>query len=105
MVLHELATNAAKHGALSIDDGRVSVRWNRSRDANAYLRIEWQESGGPPVHFPRETGYGIDVIRNLVPYELGGTVDLAFPSEGLRCVISIPVTEASSSDRHERSHT
>jgi two-component sensor histidine kinase/integral membrane sensor domain MASE1 len=100
MVLHELATNAAKHGALSTDDGRVSVRWNRARDANALLHIEWQESGGPPVHSPRGSGYGTEVIRDLVPYELGGTVDLAFASEGLRCVISIPVTEASSSDRN-----
>jgi two-component sensor histidine kinase/integral membrane sensor domain MASE1 len=98
MVLHELATNAAKHGALSTDKGRVSVRWNRARDA---LRIEWQESGGPAVHPPREPGYGTEIIRNLVPYELGGTVDLVFASEGLRCAINIPVTDASSSDRDE----
>jgi two-component sensor histidine kinase/integral membrane sensor domain MASE1 len=98
MVLHELATNAAKHGALSTDKGRVSVRWNRARDA---LRIVWLECGGPAVHPPREHGYGTDVIRNLVPYELAGTVDLVFASEGLRCVINIPVSEASSSYRDE----
>jgi two-component sensor histidine kinase len=91
MVLHELATNAAKHGALSTDDGRVSVRWNRARNGNPRLRIEWQESGGPAVHSPRESGYGTEVIRNLVPYELGGTVDLAFAAEGLRCAINIPL--------------
>jgi two-component sensor histidine kinase len=92
MVLHELATNAAKHGALSTDDGKVSVRWNRVRNPHACLRIEWQESGGPAVHFPCESGYGTEVIRNLVPYELGGAVDLAFASEGLRCTISVPLT-------------
>jgi two-component sensor histidine kinase len=101
MVLHELATNAAKHGALSVDDGRVSVRWQRAQNANDWLRIEWQESGGPAVESPPVSGYGTEVIRNLVPYELGGTVDLAFAPEGLRCTINIPVTEASSGDRDQ----
>jgi len=96
MVLHELATNAAKHGALSTEDGWVSVRWCRAQKANAYL--EWQEHSGPAVQSPRGSGYGTEVIRNLVPYELGGTVDLVFASEGLRCAINIPLTEVSSSD-------
>ncbi|HKX24385.1 MAG TPA: HWE histidine kinase domain-containing protein [Candidatus Saccharimonadales bacterium] len=90
MVLHELTTNAAKHGALSTDDGRVSVRWNRAQNANAGLCIEWQESGGPAVQSQRESGYGTEVIRNLIPYEIGGTINLVFASEGLRCVINIP---------------
>jgi two-component sensor histidine kinase/integral membrane sensor domain MASE1 len=95
MVLHELATNAAKHGALSTDDGRVSVRWSRAQTVNACLRIEWQESGGPSVQSLSEPGYGTEVIRNLVPYQLGGTVELAFASEGLRCAINIPGAEVS----------
>jgi two-component sensor histidine kinase/integral membrane sensor domain MASE1 len=96
MTLHELATNATKHGALSVDGGRVSVRWNRLQNGNAdaCFCLEWQESGGPAVQSRRESGYGTEVIRNLVPHKLGGTIDLAFPPEGLRCVINIPLTEA-----------
>ena len=78
MVLHELTTNAAKHGALSTDDGLVSVRWRRTWNADACLCIEWREAGGPAVNAPRRSGYGTEVIRNLIPYELGGTVDLNY---------------------------
>ena len=83
MVLHELTTNAVKHGALSTNDGRVSVRWTRARNgaSDACLCIEWQETGGPAVQTAQRPGYGTEVIRNLVPYELGGTVDLVFACE------------------------
>ncbi len=92
MVLHELTTNAAKHGALSVHDGRVSVRWHSEPNGNADARIgiEWQETGGPAVRAPDTSGYGMEVIRDLIPYELGGTVDLAFASDGLRCRLEIP---------------
>jgi two-component sensor histidine kinase len=95
MALHELTTNAAKHGALSTDDGRVSVRWSRTRtaDAGACLRIQWQETGGPPVQPPQRSSYGTEVICHLVPYELDGTVDLVFAPEGIRCDIQIPLAE------------
>jgi PAS domain S-box-containing protein len=95
MVLHELTTNAAKHGALSTDDGLVSVRWRRAWNTDASLCIEWQETGGPPVKAPRRSSYGSEVIRNLIPYELDGTVDLEFATEGVRCVVNIPATELS----------
>jgi two-component sensor histidine kinase len=93
MVLHELTTNAAKHGALSTDDGRVSVRWGQVMSGNpeARIRIEWREAAGPTVQAPKRSGYGTEVIRDLVPYELGGTVDLAFAPGGVRCEIDIPV--------------
>ena len=72
MVLHELATNAAKHGALSVHDGRVSVRWQRRVNGNASpgIGIEWQETGGPSVRPPNTSGYGMEVIHDLIPYEL-----------------------------------
>jgi PAS domain S-box-containing protein len=91
-VLHELATNAAKHGALSVQDGRVCVRWHRGLNGNAGapINIEWQETGGPSVRDPDVSGYGLEVIRDLIPYELGGTADLAFASDGLRCQLEIP---------------
>ncbi|HXE86591.1 MAG TPA: sensor histidine kinase, partial [Hyphomicrobiaceae bacterium] len=93
MVLHELTTNAAKHGALSTDDGRVSVRWFLTANGQARDRvcIEWQEAGGPAVRAPERSGYGMEVIRGLVPYELDGTVDLTFAPAGARCVLTVPV--------------
>ena len=93
MVLHELTTNAAKHGALSTDDGRVSVLWGQVTNGKAddRIRIEWREAAGPAVRAPTRSGYGMEVIRDLIPYELGGTVDLAFLPGGVRCEIDIPV--------------
>jgi two-component sensor histidine kinase len=92
MVLHELATNAAKHGALSAREGRVSVRWQWPQNGNEHDRlvIEWEESGGPPVRAPSRSGFGSSVIGDLIPYELGGRVDLAFARDGLRCRVEIP---------------
>jgi PAS domain S-box-containing protein len=92
MVLHELTTNAAKYGALSNDHGRVVVRWRRpSRGpSRGKLVLEWRETGGPRVVAPKATGYGTSVIRNLVPYELGGTVDYMLAPEGIRCKFEIP---------------
>jgi PAS domain S-box-containing protein len=91
MVLHELATNAAKYGALSIPQGRVSVRWCRlsNGEAPAKLRLEWQETGGPTITTPTKPGFGTSVIRDLIPYELGGVVELTFGPNGVRCIIEI----------------
>jgi len=92
MVLHELTTNAAKHGALSTREGRVSVRWHWPRTGNGQDRlvIEWEESGGPCVAAPSKSGFGTSVIGDLIPYELGGRVDLAFAPGGLKCRVEIP---------------
>ena len=90
-VLHELTTNAAKYGAFSKRTGRVSVQWrwlqNGSRDR---LLIEWQETGGPPVLAPSQSGYGTSIIRELIPFELGGKVELVYACEGVRCRLEIP---------------
>jgi PAS domain S-box-containing protein len=100
MVLHELVTNAAKHGALSTPRGRVSVRWSwrRNGDARRWIALEWRELGGPPVMAVHEAGYGTTVIRDLLPYELGGSVDLVFAPEGVRCDLRIPVEWLRSGD-------
>jgi PAS domain S-box-containing protein len=91
IVLHELVTNASKYGALVTPQGRISVRWDWRRDAHAqWLLLEWIERGGPPVVLPSQHGYGTSVIRNLIPYELGGKVDLTFDAEGLRCRMELP---------------
>jgi PAS domain S-box-containing protein len=92
MVLLELVTNAVKYGALSTPDGRVSVTWHGPPGGEAGpLIITWREIGGPPVVAPSRSGYGTSLIRNLIPHELGGKVDLAFSSEGLCCRMEIPV--------------
>jgi len=95
MVLHELATNAAKYGALSTPHGRVEVNWNRgpSEDA-ANLSIVWREIGGPAVPASPACRYGVSIIRDLIPQELGGSVDLAFASSGVCCTIEIPLEPA-----------
>ena len=91
-----LATNGAKHGALSVPDGRIFVRWQRrvNGNADAPVVLEWQETGGPTVQPPDTTGYGMEVIRDLIPYELGGRVDLTFPADGLCCRLEIPAKGA-----------
>jgi PAS domain S-box-containing protein len=110
-VLHELTTNAAKYGALSKREGRVSVRWHCAPNGQAPgpLAIEWLETGGPPVKAPSNSGYGASVITELVSYELGGTARLLFSPEGVRCWLNIPAiwlapaaTEQENGDaRHE----
>lgn len=92
MVLHELATNAAKFGALSATGGRVCVRWSHKRNGHAHglLAIHWEECRGPNVVPQTRSGYGTSVIRDLIPYELGGTVDLAHAPRGVRCRLEIP---------------
>jgi hypothetical protein len=102
MVIHELVTNAAKHGALSSRDGSVSVSWDRtSSNELAVLTITWNELGGPPIAAPGQSGYGSSLIRDLVPYELGGTVDLTFPSDGAHCKIEIPLEGGAKSLRED----
>lgn len=95
MVLHELVTNAAKYGALSTPHGRVEVEWNRVAGDNAVnLSIAWREIGGPAVAASPACRYGVKVIRDLIPQELGGSVDLAFASGGVSCKIQIPLEGA-----------
>jgi PAS domain S-box-containing protein len=93
MVLHELVTNAVKYGALSIPGGRVSVSWERKLNGSAAtnLSLVWREVGGPPVAPEVRSGYGTGLIRELIPHELGGNVDLAFASDGACCRIEIPL--------------
>lgn len=91
MVIHELVTNAAKYGALSCPHGRVSVGWDLVAAHAATLTITWREYGCPPVQTPAHASYGSCLIRELIPHELDGTVDLSFPAEGACCTIAIPL--------------
>jgi PAS domain S-box-containing protein len=91
-VLHELVTNAAKYGALSVSTGRVMVSWERKPNGHAAnLVFEWREFGAPRTAVEAKSGYGTRLIRELVPHELGGTVDLEFAAEGVSCRIEFPL--------------
>jgi PAS domain S-box-containing protein len=96
MVLQELVTNAVKYGSLSTPHGKVSVSWERrmAADGAARVVIAWRETGGPSVTAASDSSYGTNLIRNLIPHELGGAVELVFASDGLRCDIEIPIEES-----------
>lgn len=92
MVFNELATNAAKYGALSVPSGQVRVRWHRERRADGEaLVIAWQEQEGPTVAPPATEGYGTSVIRGLLAHEFAAAVNLAMLAAGVHCVITLPV--------------
>jgi two-component sensor histidine kinase len=93
MTLHELTTNAAKYGALSVEDGRVDIVWRVTTGESGARRLamEWRESGGPPVTTPPRRGYGTRLINGGIGHELGGTVQLDFDAAGLRCTIDVPL--------------
>ena len=90
LVLHELATNAAKHGALSVPDGQVQVGWSVEEDGSR-LRLLWIERGGPPVSPPLKTGYGTKLIQSSTTYSLGGHVEQRYATGGLEAEITIPL--------------
>lgn len=93
LVIHELATNAVKYGALSAGGGAVRVTWGLD-PARGDLRITWVESGGPAVTPPERAGYGTELIRSVVSYSLGGSVELDYRSEGLLADIVIPLSSS-----------
>jgi PAS domain S-box-containing protein len=88
LALHELATNAAKYGALSNHSGRVCVRWTV---ADGRLRLEWREQGGPPVIAPDRRGFGTRMIQRTLASEFGGEVDLEFRPDGVACTVEAPL--------------
>ncbi len=93
LAIHELATNAAKFGALSCSGGQVSVTWEL---VNPHLaRIEWIESNGPNVEPPTKRGFGIDLIEKIVAHELRHPVELEFDPKGVRCRLMAAVREPS----------
>lgn len=88
LVVHELATNAAKHGALSTPEGRVEVAW---RVEDGHLHLTWDERGGPPVHPPTHRGFGSRLIERGLRHELGGNVALDYARKGLSCAMDVPL--------------
>ncbi|HEY0648325.1 PAS domain S-box protein [Phenylobacterium sp.] len=91
LLIHELATNAVKYGALSRDTGRVDVSWTILSDGQ--LRLEWREHGGPPVlSEPANQGFGSTLIRELVRRQLQGIADQSWASSGMTLVLTLPPT-------------
>ncbi len=91
MVLHELTTNSAKYGAFSSEAGRVRLNWHWPQHSrHEHLVVDWHEIGGPQIVAPPPSGYGSSIIRELIPFELGGAVELAFAWDGVRCRLEIP---------------
>jgi two-component sensor histidine kinase len=89
MAVHELATNATKHGALSTDEGRVSVDW--TQDDDGQVRVRWAETGGPVVEKPGRHGLGIGTIMSCSHDELGRSqVRFDWRPEGLVCELALP---------------
>ncbi|MBO9712672.1 PAS domain S-box protein [Sphingomonas sp.] len=97
LAIHELATNAVKHGALSQPEGRVTILWARGgSEADPQLHFEWSEAGGPPVTPPKSRGFGTRMIERGLAAELNGTVHIEFAPAGLICTLDAPLPEAAS---------
>ncbi|MBX6747863.1 MAG: sensor histidine kinase [Acetobacteraceae bacterium] len=95
MAAHELATNAVKHGALSVPGGYVSVTWRLSGGPGGVLRLRWVETGGPPVQRPPvHRGFGSRVLEATLRGQLGGSVSLAWEEKGLICEMEVPLSRA-----------
>ncbi len=87
LALHELATNAAKYGALSVPDGRVAITWLLETGKTDLLKLRWQESGGPTVKQPTHKGFGSRLIGSLLAAELNGDVHISYEPGGLICEV------------------
>jgi PAS domain S-box-containing protein len=95
MILHELGTNARKHGALSVAAGRVSLNWEVRTHGDRQLLLHWEERGGPPVSVPTQHGFGTMLIgRSLAAH--GGRAELHYRAEGVACEIALPLAERTS---------
>ena len=91
LALHELCTNASKYGALSVEDGRVTIDWSEEGPpTNRRLLMTWREVGGPTVTVPMRKGFGTRLIEKSLAGELDGEAALAFEPEGVVCRIDVP---------------
>ena len=91
MVLHEMATNAAKYGALSTRRGRIGIAWRVIGDIETSVELVWQEQGGPSVKAPTSDGFGTRLIHLVIGHDLDGRSRADFDSTGVRWTIAFPV--------------
>ncbi|PTM97574.1 sensor histidine kinase [Mycoplana dimorpha] len=100
LILHELATNAAKYGALSVQSGRVSLNWMTDPTDSTRFRLCWRESGGPEVASPLRRGFGSRLIEGLASGQLQGSVEIRYDPAGVRCDIHAPLASNWLDDDH-----
>jgi two-component sensor histidine kinase len=94
MAVHELTTNAAKYGSLSVEGGRVQVTWSfEEKDRRPVLRLEWREHNGPPVKPPTRDGFGTRLLERVLATQVNASVHSDFRPEGLFFVAEIPMGE------------
>jgi two-component sensor histidine kinase len=88
ITLHELATNAAKYGALSVPNGHVDLKWSHQGDGRLHMR--WTETGGPKVQEPTRKGFGGRIIEQMIP-QLNGKTRFDWRPQGIICEITLRV--------------
>ncbi len=99
LIVHELATNAAKFGALSTADGAVDIAWSEQQEnGEPSLVLTWTERGGPPVNPPARRGFGTRLIERGLSGQVGGVTTLAYPPGGLVCTITVALAGLQSQD-------
>jgi two-component system CheB/CheR fusion protein len=92
MILHELATNAGKYGALSVPTGRVALEWSlKTKESSAYLALTWKEIDGPQTAEPKRRGFGMKLIEREVGFSLGGNSSCAFEKSGFLMAMEFPL--------------
>ena len=101
MLLHEMATNAIKYGALSTPDGVIDIAWKRDGQTPRSLIFTWRESGGPPVDKPVRSGFGTKVIDRIVRQQLDAEADITWQPTGLHLTISVPMRKLAPRSRSE----
>ncbi len=102
MTIHELATNAAKYGALASPDGKLEVRWSRTDEGGGeMLVVRWIETGGGPEGEPDAPGFGTQLIDSTIRSSLLGTIDKHFDGTGFRAVIEVPIAELQRFDERD----
>ncbi|MGX1167023.1 PAS domain S-box-containing protein [Bradyrhizobium sp. USDA 372] len=97
LAFHELATNALKYGAFSVQDGRLSVSWKPfEKRGRMWLALDWTETGAPPREPSKRRGFGSDLIEGRIPYELGGMGKITLEQDGAHCRMEFPLKEGES---------
>jgi two-component sensor histidine kinase len=92
MTVHELTTNAAKYGSLSVPQGSLEIRWKEiERDGSRWLELSWREEGGPPVQPPARRGFGSQLIERVVSRQLGGEAHIEYAPDGLQADLALPL--------------
>lgn len=99
LVVHELATNAVKHGSLSTDSGRVALRWQVAGEkGNETLSFRWKETGGPPVKKPSSSGFGQKLLKQPIAHGAGGGPKITYDEDGFRYEFEVPLASIQGSN-------